>query len=255
MKLRAAVLCVSMMLVAAPALADTPGNLQKPDAVAHFTKGNALYKAGEFADAINEYKAGMLVEPSAVFNFNLGQSYRQLGDYKQAKWQYQRYLASGLASEDEREAINKLIASMDAEAQQKARTDPPTEPATLDVKPEVHVAAQPVIKDDSDRWYHDAFGWGLTGSGVVVGAVAGVLVVQAADYRDDASAAATAEQSRTLNDKADTRRTAAIVTGVLGTSLVAAGVIKLVIHKPQATSSVAFAVGLSPSGFVVAGRF
>lgn len=249
---RATVSMVMLMFALGTASAGNPGGLQKPEAVSHFTKGNALYKAGDFEEAIKEYKAGMLVEPSAVFNFNLGQSYRQLGDYKQAKWQYQRYLASDLASEDEREAIKKLIASMDAEAQQKARTDPPTEPATLNATP-ITPNDKPLGRQEQSRWYHDGVGWSISGTGVVAGVVSGVLFLQAADYSDDASAAATAEEARALNDKSDTRRMVGIVTGVVATSLVAAGIIKLAIHKSSSGESVA--LGVSSNGFVVTGRF
>lgn len=236
-----------------------PGGLTNPEAQEHFKKGNALYKAGEFAKAIDEYKAGMLAEPSAVFNFNLGQSYRLLGDYKQAMFHYRRYLNSGLASAPERDTITALIDKMNAELEQQARTAPPTEPATatsLPPSPTPQNPAQPVDRPESDRWYQDPVGWGLSGTGLVAGVVAGVLFIQAADLRNDADAALSATEANALNDKADTRALAGTITGIAAGALVVTGIVKLAIHStPSAPSSTGLSLGVSSNGLSISGRF
>lgn len=237
--------------------ADSPGGLKKPEAIEHFTKGNALYKAGEFDEAVKEYKAGMLVEPSAVFNFNLGQSYRQLGDYRQAKWHYERYLHSGLATAQERDAITNLITKMDAELQQKAKTEPPTEPAPSSVATPPTQPNQAVTSSGTpSHWYQDGLGWGIAGTGLAAGAVAGVLFLQAADLRDDADAASTADQAAALHEKADTRTLAGSITGISAAAIFTMGVIKLSIHSPdQRPDSISWTVGVSARGAWVSGRF
>lgn len=251
------VIC-SIVFCCATAFAGNPGGLTKPDAIEHFKKGNALYNAGDFAEAVKEYKAGMLAESSAVFNFNLGQSYRQLGDYTQAKWHYQRYLNSGLATNEEREAIEKVIAKMDAELQQKARTEPPTAPQTSIDRAPPAAAPSPspaTTTDTSSPWYQDGIGWGLTGVGVASGAVSGVLFLQSADLENDADAAPSAGQAQALRDKAATRSTAGTIVGIAGGAFLIAGVVKLVIHpsSPQAPTTVT--LGVAPSGVWVSGRF
>jgi hypothetical protein len=47
-----------------------------PAALAHFNQGNAHYKVREFAKAVEEYKAGELIQAAAIFDYNLGQCYR-----------------------------------------------------------------------------------------------------------------------------------------------------------------------------------
>lgn len=243
---------VSFLFRAHTAFAGNPGGLTKPDAIAHFTKGNALYNAGDFAEAVQEYKAGMLSEPSAVFNYNLGQSYRQLGDYRQATYHYKRYLSSGLATPEEREGIEGVIAKMDAELQQKARTEPPTGPAT-NVSPMAPAMPPPTTRET--RWYHDSIGWGATGVGVVGGAIAGVLFLQAADLRNDADAAATAGESQALDEKADTRARAGTYVAIGGGAFLAAGIIMLAIHPSPSQAAPQVSLGVSSNSLYVFGRF
>lgn len=246
---------VSVSLAGSTAFAGNPGGLTKPDAIAHFTKGNALYNAGDFAEAVTEYKAGMLAEPSAVFNYNLGQSYRQLGDYRQATYHYKRYLSSGLATPEEREGIEAVIAKMDAELQQKARTEPPTGPAT-GVSPESQPPSPPPSSSiEQPRWYHDTIGWSTTGAGVVGASIASVLFLQAADLRHDADAAMTAGESKALDEKADTRARVGTYVAIGGGALLTAGVIMLVIHPSQSATTTHVTLGVSPNGLSVVGRF
>lgn len=244
---------VAFLAIGTDAFAGNPGGLTKPEAIQHFTKGNALYDAGDFEEAVKEYKAGMLAEPSAVFNYNLGQSYRQLGDYGQATYHYRRYLNSGLATPEEREGIEAVIKKMDDELQRKARTEPPTGPATT-ASPVVS-SPPPPPRDSQPRWYHDPLGWGATGVGVVGGAVAGVLFLQAADLGKDADAASTAGESQALDGKADTRARAGLFVAIGGGAFLVTGIVMLAIPPKRASSATHVSVGVTPHALWVVGRF
>lgn len=249
--IRVVAIVVALLASGTDVLAENPGGLTKPDAIQHFTKGNALYDAGDFEQAVKEYKAGMLAEPSAVFNYNLGQSYRQLGDYQQATYHYKRYLSSGLATPEEREGIEGVIKKMDDELQRKARTEPPTGPATT-VSPTV-LRAPPA--PEQTHWYHDSIGWSATGVGLVGATVGGVLFLQAADLRKDADAASTAGESRALDEKAYTRSRAGMYVAIGSGGFLAAGIIMLAIHPSQSASTSHVTVGASRSGLFIVGRF
>ncbi len=68
--------------------------LAKPktrDARQHLERGNKLYTLRDFDKAIEEYRAGLLVEDAPVFQYNLAQAYRLSGNYQQALWFYERF--------------------------------------------------------------------------------------------------------------------------------------------------------------------
>src|SRR5262249_22520143 len=81
--------------------------------------------------AVEEYKAGALVEAAPIFDYNLGQCYRQLGKYQEAIWHYERFLATGNPQGEVFDAVNGFIAQMKSELDKQAMTQKPTEPAPV----------------------------------------------------------------------------------------------------------------------------
>ena len=148
---------------------------------------------------------------------------------------------------------------MKAELEQKAKTEPPTEPARATASPAPTVREPTTIVSDrttSGPWYGDGIGWSLAGGGVVAGAVAGVLFVSASDLDDEGDAAPTADQARAAHEKADTRRLAGTLVGIGGLGLLVAGGIKLAIHSDEtAPSKTAWGIGASSRGAFVWARF
>ncbi len=57
-----------------------------------FEKAEAQYNLGNFAGAVESYKAAYEEWPDSVLLFNIAQAYRQLGDCRQALFFYRRYL-------------------------------------------------------------------------------------------------------------------------------------------------------------------
>jgi len=231
------------------------GRPANPQAVAHFQQGNAHYKVREFDEAAKEYKAGELIEAAAIFDFNLGQCYRQLAKYEDAIWHYDRYLRSGVATQVEVDAINKWIAEMRAEMEQRAKSAPPTEPATMQPAPQPAPVRSASTSLTVEPWYYDGLGWGLGGTGLIAMGVSAALFLDASSLNDDANHAMSQLEANTLHDKASTRSLLGTVIGIGGAGLVVTGVIKLIIHPHDTSSTSALNVGVTGGGLVVFGRF
>lgn len=251
-----AVCGLMLTVVVTDAQAQAPGRPTKPEAIAHFQRGNAHWKLGDFKQALAEYKAGALIEPAPVFLYNVAQCYRKLGNYDQAIWNYDRFLASGTAPPGLKAQIEKLIDDMKAEMQQRAKSAPPAEPATMQPDPEPPAAQPASIQKSVAPWHHDAFGWGLVGAGVAVGAVGAVLIADAASLRSDANTAPSQEQQNALHDKADSRALVGTMLAIGGGAVLVTGIVKLAIHdREPGPTETTWSVGVSLTGVFAFGRF
>lgn len=254
------------VLVASGASSALAGNpLAKPDSADardHLARGNKLYSVRDFEKAIDEYKAGALVEQAPVFDYNLGQCYRQLGDYEAAKWHYEQFLRRGQPEGKVIEAVNGFISQMDAELQKKAMSQQPTEAAPTEAVSEQPAApVEPVAKlsDTAPTPPHRSFralAWGLTGAGVVGVGVGGALLWNASSLRDDANNTVDQSTRDALFEKADSRSLLGTVIGISGGALLAAGVITFVLDRPSdSRSTTAWTMGASPHGIFAVGQF
>jgi tetratricopeptide (TPR) repeat protein len=77
-------------------------------AKALFAEGNQHYNLGEFAPALEAYKAAYRIAPYAAFLFNIAQCHRKLGQHKEAIAMYQSYLV-GLPTAPNKEMVTSLI--------------------------------------------------------------------------------------------------------------------------------------------------
>jgi hypothetical protein len=97
--LRSIVLFLSGSLVAAsPALAqDRPATppQRMTEAGAHFDRGASLYREGDYAAALIEFKRAYDASPTWQVLFNIGQCYFELRDYANALVTLQRFQAEG----------------------------------------------------------------------------------------------------------------------------------------------------------------
>lgn len=233
------------------------GRPTKPAAIAHFQQGNAHYKLREFEQAVQEYKAAAFIEPAAIFDYNLGQCYRMLAKYPDAIWHYKRYLKSGIATPEETASITTWISEMTAEMEQRAKSTPPTEPATMQPSPAPTQPTQPTMIDAA-RWYHDALGWGLAGAGVAASGVGAGLFANADGLRSDANTAPSQQQRDALRERADSRALTGTILAIGGGALLVTGIVKLAIHdeaRGASTQAAQWSVGISPSGVFAFGRF
>jgi hypothetical protein len=79
------------------------------EALDHFDRGNRLFRVHEFEQAIEEYKAGVLIEDVPLFHFNLGQSYRKAGQYEKALWHFDLFARHVPTSDPNRPIIEGII--------------------------------------------------------------------------------------------------------------------------------------------------
>ncbi len=88
-------------VIAATCIALTPiaAEAEEPEAIpakarSLAERGRAYHDAGDYADAIEAFKAAYVIAPSPALLFNLAQSYRLSGNCDDAALMYRRYLAS-----------------------------------------------------------------------------------------------------------------------------------------------------------------
>jgi len=254
-----------------PAYAGDP-SIRKPkaaEAVEHLTRGNKLYNVRSFEQAAAEYKAGALVEPAPIFDYNLGQCYRQLKQYTDAIWHYERFAKASPETPDHVATVQKFIADMKAELTSKAMSEPPTEPgpttatATPTASPppptSSAVASTATVSTSSNSpaaepWYSDGLGWGLAGAGFVSVVVGTGFLFNASNLSDEANGTASQETAADLRSKADTRQLLGAVLGIGGAGLLATGVIKLAIHA-STKEAPRVSMGLWGHGLLVFGNF
>jgi tetratricopeptide (TPR) repeat protein len=229
------------------------GPLSKPTAPRardHLAHGNRLYGIRSFDEAIVEYKAGALIEPAPVFDYNLGQCFRQLGQYKEAIWHYERFLTRGKPEGEVLEAVTRFIAQMKAELDKQAMTQKPVEPAP---PPGVRLRDEPV--DRAEPWYQDRWGWALTGAGLAGVAVGGGLLINASNLEADASDATNQQDRERWKDRQRSRATLGTIVGLGGVSLLVAGVVKLAVYPREQERTARWHVAVSGNGVMVFGQF
>ena len=192
------------VVTAATARGDDP--LAKPDdAVArdYLQQGNRFYHLHELDRAIDAYKAGSLRDDKAVFLYNLAQCHRQLGNFAESIWHYERFLARARPTGQLRATIERFVRDMKAEL------------------------GRPSAIEYIEPWYADGVGWTLASAGTLAAAAGGYLWLDAADLDDQANNEPRQTLRDALHDKATARRGLGAVIGISGISVLVAGVIKL----------------------------
>lgn len=225
----------------------------------HLTKGTRHYRLREFTAAIDEYKAGTLVEDAAVFYYNLGQCYRQLGRPEDAIWHYQRFLdrADPLPPKY-RKTVETFIHDMKVEIEKRERAKPidptPILPAPIAPPPARPITGAAAIAP----WYTDGVGWGLAGTGAVAAGTTIWLLVDARDLDAAANAAPSQQTQRDLRARASQRRLAGTIVGVAGGLALVAGIVKLAIAPSPGAPVIektALDLILTANGVAITGRF
>lgn len=247
-----------LLLASGVAFADDP--LAKPkDATAQqrLSAGNKLYRVREFEKAVDEYKAGALIEDVPVFHYNLGQCYRQLGQYKDAIWHYERFIERGKPTGQMRGAVDAFLTQMRSELEKKAMSQPPVEPAPEPKQPQPTPPKTTKVKIPGEPWYRDRIGWSLAAAGVVGVGVSSALFVNAKSIESDANDQPIQTDREALRDRASGRRTIATIVGIGGVGLLAAGLVKLALRPPDREEIVTTSlnIGITGDGIFVMGRF
>lgn len=261
---------IVLTIVASERVGVTDDEIARPASAAaqeKLTAGTRLYRLQEFQKAIEEYKAGALMEDAAVFYYNLGQCYRQLGEYEKAIWHYQRFLDRAKPVPAKyKTAAEGFIKDMKAELEKKAMTSQPTEPApdprptgaaTESTQSATNAPQIVTVVQPTEPWYADGLGWGLAGTGGIASTISIYLLLDAKSLEDDANRESSQVTQAALRDRAGDRRLAGAIIGVAGAAALVTGIVKLAItpsaQERTATSSLDF--GVTRNGFAVVGRF
>lgn len=262
--MKTAVLCfMAFAIVAETSFAQPSSRSAKEQALERLATGDRFYVLRDFERAITEWKAGVLIENLPAFSYNLGQAYRQMGNYEEAIWHYERYLPRASNPQRKRDA-ERFIKEMRAELEKKARTTPPVEtlpnaenqPPTG--KPPTARAPKVVtVIDRGEAWYADPLGWGLAGVGGIGLGVSVGLIFSAKNLDDRANGETAIEVRDSLHERASDRRLVGVILGVVGAGALATGIVKLAIYPKDRERKVTttFHVGVTRDGLVVMGRF
>lgn len=148
--------CMKRVLAAVLLVAASAGIAIADEATArkNFDDGERAYNLGEFPRAVELFKQAYDQWPEPTFLFNVAQTYRQIGDCKQALFFYKRFLA--LKEQDAKkpvrpqlkEEIEKRIIELDDCVKRELASKPPQqlEPGTTTPPP----ANPEVPKDEPD---------------------------------------------------------------------------------------------------------
>jgi tetratricopeptide (TPR) repeat protein len=228
-------------VVAHTAHADPLAKPVSAEARSHLVRGNKLFGIRSFDQAVDEYKAGALIEAAPIFDYNLGLCFLQLGKYPEAIWHYERFITRGDPQGEVLDAVNGFLVQMKSELDKKAMTEKPTEPGPFNPSQELRPppitphAAQPppensVTQTARSPWSTPrriALGIGATG---VVGVATGVVFgVQTQGFKDDASRlcptnacddADKASKANALTDRAAKRATLGNISVGMGAGMI-----------------------------------
>lgn len=114
---------------------------------AQFEAGRALYRVGNYKDALRAFQLGYEHAPLPLFHINIGQCQRKLRDPVEAKRAYERFLKEAPADAPERAQVQEIVRDLEREIAALPPAPPPA-PAPAPVvaqpaAPAVAVVATP----------------------------------------------------------------------------------------------------------------
>jgi len=205
-------------LVVLAGAAEARADLAK--ATASFEKGTRLYQVGEYARALEEFKAGYIEEADPSFLYNVAQCYRQMGNPKEALMTYRRFLNLAPDTPLRAEVERKI-----REAEETLRTARPApaaavEPSEAPAKWELE-ARQGARRSRWPVW---------VGGAVTLAAVAGAVTMGVTTNRrfDDLRSTCGAKPAGCTDEEVDEilarSRVVNVLWGVAGAAALATGI-------------------------------
>ena len=115
-----------------------------------FDQGNALYKAGKLAEAVERLKESYRLSRNAYLLYNIGHIYDQLGQRDMTLFYYKKFLSDAPASAQMRPEVTKRVGELEKAAEKPTEPEKPEEeikeevgkPA-LQIKHELIMSAPP----------------------------------------------------------------------------------------------------------------
>ncbi|HEY5920604.1 MAG TPA: tetratricopeptide repeat protein, partial [Kofleriaceae bacterium] len=250
------VVIIVLVAALAPALGQpsepTLGKPTDSEAARLYREGNEHYKLGLYARAIEHYAASIALEESQAALYNIAQSHRQLGQHKEAVRYYRRLVDSTAIVGSAREHIEALIAAANSAVDKQTPPPPPPPPVVRDADVTDDVSDDTAVDAEDDvpelqqqgAWYHDWVGWSLAGTGVLASGVAIGFALRGEQLQADANGEPDELAREQLQTRADSRRTWALATAMIGGGLTIAGIVKLAVN-PRSVEELTVSFGAS----------
>ena len=251
-----------------PAAAEENDKPLAPEAKVRFSRGLEYYKLKEYEAAITEFEAAFAIDPRFEILFAQAQAERLSGDCASAVVLYRRFLSSdppAVHAEAARASLDKCETALRSgqkgekpteETQPQPATPPPAETQPVEAEPRPEVAPPP--RHAGKPFYKDVLGDSLAGAGVVALGVGVAFYVMSANDASAADDAMLYSEHARLLDRAEERRTIALVGIGAGSALVAGAVIRWMTMDggdDERTSQVAVDLRPSSASLVWAGSF
>jgi hypothetical protein len=235
------------------------------EAQGHLNRGLSLFQGKEYEGAINEFKAGYLLEPRPVFLFAWAQAERLSGDCQSAVVLYRKFLDEGPPEAQATAAQANLARCEGALATRPEDLADLLQPAPKAAVDSATLATAPPVptvtrSPDNGRslapWQRDPLGTALVVGGTVGLGVGVTFLVLSYSDEEAADSAASYGEYGTLIERAQDRRTIAYVLGAGGVALAVGGVVHYVWLKRETRGPAVSAWVVKESvGMAIAGRF
>jgi tetratricopeptide (TPR) repeat protein len=228
MHFRALMLLAAVVAMACPvARADGPSD---EAAKVHFQAGALHYKQGQYALAIEEFKAADRLRPSPILSYNIAQCYEKMADLGKARTYYQEYLQRSPEASD-RSAIEATLASIDAQLAEAHRQPEvlvmPAPPlAAAAAAPVASVTAPPPSRNHTVSTVLFIVG----GAGLATGVGLNIGSTSTANDLKNLSPP-NGSQAQSLYDQSQNLWTGAVVGYAVGGAALAGGLIALLIEN------------------------
>jgi tetratricopeptide (TPR) repeat protein len=143
---------VALLVLAALAAPVSAAGDDEERARGHYEIGLGLYRLGDYRGALKEFGAGYELAHKPGFLLNLGQTYRKLGELREARDMYRQFLSAVRGDDPARPQAQKVLAEIeDAIRKEPPAREPPrdvpreptSEPPPAEATPEVPAAPPP----------------------------------------------------------------------------------------------------------------
>jgi len=240
------------ILLPAPTQADTI----HPEARARLDSATAHYEAGNYEDAISDFRVAYEIDPQPRVLFAWAQAERKSGDCRSAVRLMNKYLESRppeRAAQVARQVIETCeaaLATRPPEPEPKPEPPPPPMPTVIPPPP----APPPGVRTP---WYADPIGDTLGVAGLIGLGVGTTFFIRSSATQSEVEHATNYAEYNKAIDSARSQRTFAIIGVATGSALLTAAIIRWLTRDsaPEATSVVGWTDGDRGAGLSLVGRF
>lgn len=200
-------------------------------AATHFRVAQEFFEREAFEEALVEFQRAFALSDRPQLLFNIGLSHDRLGQWAEARDNYERFLERAPNDVQAEHATRRLARARQraARAQPGGETDTTPEESISNAEPEERVS-----EPDASS---GALGWALLGTGAAAGITSLVTGLVANSIHQDLEASCGESRTCSPDQQSDIDRgqrlartsTAMMFIGIAG---VTAGVIALVLHRP-----------------------